>query len=434
MSENLLGSLYDDLYGTGNRRNSVMNQGKEPEQANREHEESKGKMNREGIASAPEGTANSEETLSPDNIPGIDALEEARKALEEAQDKFLQQDELRRELLEKVEQQPEHRRTEMAETSSGAASEDKQPETDPMDDLNELIGLTGIKHDVKEIYDFTKIQKMRKDAGMKTVPVSMHLVFTGNPGTGKTTVARILARLYQQIGVLSKGQLVECDRSGLVAGYVGQTAVKTQKKIEEAMGGVLFIDEAYSLARSGSGGNDFGQEAIDTLLKAMEDQREDFVVIVAGYTEPMETFIQSNPGLKSRFNKFIEFPDYTVDELLQIFDLNCRKYEYTPDPEARDQVKTLLMLKKAQTPENYANAREVRNLFETIITNQARRIAALENPSVEDMQRITLEDLHDDETDVSMDAMRGEMRSEQKSEGQQEEKENTAENTQDKDQ
>ena len=157
-------------------------------------------------------------------------------------------------------------------------------------------------------------------------------------------------------------------------------------------------------------------------------------MIVAGYTEPMETFIQSNPGLKSRFNKFIEFPDYTVDELLQIFDLNCRKYEYTPDPEARDQVKTLLMLKKAQTPENYANAREVRNLFETIITNQARRIAALENPSVEDMQRITLEDLHDDETDVSMDAMRGEMRSEQKSEGQQEEKENTAENTQDKDQ
>ena len=434
MSENLLGSLYDDLYGTGNRRNSVMNQGKESEQANREQEESKDKMNREGIASSPEGTANSEETLSPDNIPGIDALEEARKALEEAQDKFLQQDELRRELLEKVEQQPEHRRTEMAETSSGAASEDKQPETDPMDDLNELIGLTGIKHDVKEIYDFTKIQKMRKDAGMKTVPVSMHLVFTGNPGTGKTTVARILARLYQQIGVLSKGQLVECDRSGLVAGYVGQTAVKTQKKIEEAMGGVLFIDEAYSLARSGNGGNDFGQEAIDTLLKAMEDHREDFVVIVAGYTEPMETFIQSNPGLKSRFNKFIEFPDYTVDELLQIFDLNCRKYEYTPDPEARDQVKTLLMLKKAQTPENYANAREVRNLFETIITNQARRIAALENPSVEDMQRITLEDLHDDETDVSMDAMRGEMRSEQKSEGQQGEKENTAENTQDKDQ
>jgi SpoVK/Ycf46/Vps4 family AAA+-type ATPase len=461
MSENLLGSLYDDLYGTGNRRKSVMNPGKESGQANREQEKSRNESNREGIASAPDGTVNSEGTLSLDNIPGIDALEEARKALEEAQDKFLQQDEFRRELLEKAGQhqerkdsglsgnslqdentgdidthaeQVEHRKTETGETTSETASEGKLPETDPMDDLNELIGLTGIKHDVKEIYDFTKIQKMRKDAGMKTVPVSMHLVFTGNPGTGKTTVARILARLYQQIGVLSKGQLVECDRSGLVAGYVGQTAVKTQKKIEEAMGGVLFIDEAYSLARSGSGGNDFGQEAIDTLLKAMEDHREDFVVIVAGYTEPMETFIQSNPGLKSRFNKFIEFPDYTVDELLQIFDLNCRKYEYTPDPEAREQVKTLLMLKKAQTPENYANAREVRNLFETIITNQARRIAALENPSIEDMQRITLDDLHDDETDVSMDEMRGEMRSEQKPEVQQEEKENTVENTQDKDQ
>lgn len=283
-----------------------------------------------------------------------------------------------------------------AETQQAQADE-KKPETDPMEDLNELIGLTGIKHDVRELYDFTKIQKLRKDAGMKTVPVSMHLVFTGNPGTGKTTVARILARLYKQIGVLSTGQLVECDRSGLVAGYVGQTAVKTQKKIEEAMGGVLFIDEAYSLARSTDQGTDFGQEAIDTILKAMEDHRDEFVVIVAGYTKPMETFIHSNPGLQSRFNKFIEFPDYTVDELLAIFDLNCRKYEYVTDPEAREQVKTLLMLRKAQMPENFANAREVRNLFETIITNQARRIAVLEHPTKEEMQRITLEDLRDEE-------------------------------------
>ena len=282
-----------------------------------------------------------------------------------------------------------------AETQQ-AQAEEKKPETDPMEDLNELIGLTGIKHDVRELYDFTKIQKLRKDAGMKTVPVSMHLVFTGNPGTGKTTVARILARLYKQIGVLSTGQLVECDRSGLVAGYVGQTAVKTQKKIEEAMGGVLFIDEAYSLARSADQGTDFGQEAIDTILKAMEDHRDEFVVIVAGYTKPMEIFIHSNPGLQSRFNKFIEFPDYTVDELLAIFDLNCRKYEYVPDPEAREQVKTLLMLRKAQMPENFANAREVRNLFETIITNQARRIAVLEHPTKEEMQKITLEDLRDE--------------------------------------
>lgn len=317
----------------------------------------------------------------------MDALSRAQAALMEAAMKFNRENDI---------PVPGPETRQQTETQQ-AQAEEKKPETDPMEDLNELIGLTGIKHDVRELYDFTKIQKLRKDAGMKTVPVSMHLVFTGNPGTGKTTVARILARLYKQIGVLSTGQLVECDRSGLVAGYVGQTAVKTQKKIEEAMGGVLFIDEAYSLARSADQGTDFGQEAIDTILKAMEDHRDEFVVIVAGYTKPMETFIHSNPGLQSRFNKFIEFPDYTVDELLAIFDLNCRKYEYVPDPEAREQVKTLLMLRKAQMPENFANAREVRNLFETIITNQARRIAVLEHPTKEEMQRITLEDLRDEE-------------------------------------
>ena len=325
----------------------------------------------------PSGKSQAQSTLE----QKMDALSRAQAALMEAAMKFnRQQTEVRQQ----------------TETQQAPAGE-KKPETDPMEDLNELIGLTGIKHEVRELSYFTKIQKLRKDAGMKTVPVSMHLVFTGNPGTGKTTVARILARLYKQIGVLSTGQLVECDRSGLVAGYVGQTAVKTQKKIEEAMGGVLFIDEAYSLARSADQGTDFGQEAIDTILKAMEDHRDEFVVIVAGYTKPMETFIHSNPGLQSRFNKFIEFPDYTVDELLAIFDLNCRKYEYVPDLEAREQVKTLLMLRKAQMPENFANAREVRNLFETIITNQARRIAVLEHPTKEEMQRITLEDLRDEE-------------------------------------
>lgn len=331
----------------------------------------------------PSGKSQTQSTLEQE----MDALSRAQAALMEAAMKFNRENDI---------PVPGAETRQQTETQQ-AQAEEKKPETDPMEDLNELIGLTGIKHDVRELYDFTKIQKLRKDAGMKTVPVSMHLVFTGNPGTGKTTVARILARLYKQIGVLSTGQLVECDRSGLVAGYVGQTAVKTQKKIEEAMGGVLFIDEAYSLARSADQGTDFGQEAIDTILKAMEDHRDEFVVIVAGYTKPMETFIHSNPGLQSRFNKFIEFPDYTVDELLAIFDLNCRKYEYVPDPEAREQVKTLLMLRKAQMPENFANAREVRNLFETIITNQARRIAVLEHPTKEEMQQITLEDLRDEE-------------------------------------
>lgn len=392
----LLKDLYGDLYRPGVQAGEADPAGKS--QA--------GRADTQGKAPDPEADRRAQSTLEQE----MDALSRAQAALMEAAMKFNRENDIpvpgaaTGQASEKsasagkasAEGDSKTETRQQIETQQ-AQAEEKKPETDPMEDLNELIGLTGIKHDVRELYDFTKIQKLRKDAGMKTVPVSMHLVFTGNPGTGKTTVARILARLYKQIGVLSTGQLVECDRSGLVAGYVGQTAVKTQKKIEEAMGGVLFIDEAYSLARSADQGTDFGQEAIDTILKAMEDHRDEFVVIVAGYTKPMETFIHSNPGLQSRFNKFIEFPDYTVDELLAIFDLNCRKYEYVPDPEAREQVKTLLMLRKAQMPENFANAREVRNLFETIITNQARRIAVLEHPTKEEMQRITLEDLRDEE-------------------------------------
>ncbi len=268
----------------------------------------------------------------------------------------------------------------------------KEPETDPMEDLEKLIGLAGIKHDVKELTDFVKIQKMRKDQGMKSVPVSLHLVFTGNPGTGKTTVARILARLYKQIGVLTTGQLVEVDRGGLVAGYVGQTAIKTQEKIQQAMGGVLFIDEAYSLSQENDA---FGQEAIDTILKAMEDNRDNFVVIVAGYTQPMEKFINSNPGLKSRFNKYIEFPDYSIDELEQIFEMNCNKYDYVIDDSVKAQVRAMIVGKRLDSLENFANAREVRNLFEDIITNQARRGAAITEPTKVDMRKILMEDLMD---------------------------------------
>ena len=319
----------------------------------------------------------------------LDALQKANDALSEAKEKLSD-----KEMNPTIAADSSEKKLEETEAP-------KEPETDPMEDLDSLTGLQNIKHDVKELMDFVTVQKMREEKGLKSVPVSLHLVFTGNPGTGKTTVARIIARLYKKIGVLSQGQLVEVDRAGLVAGYVGQTAMKTQEKIAEAKGGVLFIDEAYTLAKDG---NDFGQEAIDTILKAMEDNREDFVVIVAGYTEPMEKFINSNPGLKSRFNKYIDFPDYKIEELVEIFDSNCKKYDYILEEEAKNQVKSLVMLRKTERLENFANAREVRNLFEEIITNQARRIARMDNPTDEDMRTITVDDLSDEDLEDKPEA------------------------------
>ena len=282
--------------------------------------------------------------------------------------------------------------TEFAVQTAPEPEEPKEPEKSGMEELNELIGLKTVKHDVEELVGLAKVRKMREEKGMKAVPVSLHLVFSGNPGTGKTTVARILAKLYKEIGILSTGQLVETDRSGLVAGYVGQTAIKTQKKIQEAMGGVLFIDEAYTLNQEGE---NFGQEAIDTILKAMEDHRDKFVVIVAGYTDLMKAFIESNPGLKSRFNKFFYFPDYTVDELQAIFMMQCKKYQYKLTEEAEAAVKEEIIRLEAAKGENFANAREVRNLFEKIITNQAARVSELENVDEEMLTTLTIDDLRD---------------------------------------
>ena len=273
-------------------------------------------------------------------------------------------------------------------------SEEELPPVENIDDLrtelNELIGLDGIKREVNNLINMVTVHKLREANGLNTVDMSLHMVFSGNPGTGKTTIARIMARVYRSLGVLSKGQLVEVDRSGLVAGYVGQTAAKTTKVIESALGGVLFIDEAYSL--TGKSENDFGAEAIDTLLKAMEDHRDDLIVIVAGYDGLMDDFVHSNPGLESRFNRFLHFDDYSVDEMMAILDLRLKKGQYTLDDAAREAARAYIEAANTSSI-SFGNARGVRNIFERMLVEQANRLSAETNLTKDQLMTITEADV-----------------------------------------
>jgi Holliday junction resolvasome RuvABC ATP-dependent DNA helicase subunit len=258
-----------------------------------------------------------------------------------------------------------------------------------MAELDGLIGLANVKAEVHRLTSMLQVQRIRAERGLPVIEISHHLVFSGNPGTGKTTVARLLSQIYRAVGVVAKGHLVETDRSKLVAGYVGQTAIKTMETLEASLGGMLLIDEAYALARGGD--DDFGREAIDTLVKFMEDHRDELAIVAAGYTAEMAEFIDANPGLKSRFTRTISFPDYTDDELVAIFLGLGERSRYACSDDALARVRHFI----ASEPRTrgFGNARFVRNLFETAIAHQAQRLAPLNDPSDEQLTTLTADDI-----------------------------------------
>ncbi len=288
----------------------------------------------------------------------------------------------------------EEDKAEEVKSANAEAAESQEPEPtleELLAEMDELVGLEAVKKDIRTMMNFIRVCKLRKERGMNAPDLSYHMVFSGNPGTGKTTIARMLAQLYKAIGVLKKGQLVEVDRSGLIAGYQGQTAIKTAEVIQSAIGGVLFIDEAYALVESDN--DTYGKECIATILKAMEDHRDELIVIVAGYDDLMEKFIDSNPGLKSRFNKYIHFPDYTGEEMMDIFRIRCKSNGYETETEAEELLLAVFNDMYDTRDENFGNGRTVRNIFEKVINCQATRLASDMDITDEELRVLTVADV-----------------------------------------
>ncbi len=286
---------------------------------------------------------------------------------------------------------------EKSDKSKETAKAEEKDAPQPKEDIDALkaelssyIGLEVVKAEVESLINLVKVNRLRRQHELPTEDLSLHMVFSGNPGTGKTMIARLMSRIYRSLDILSRGHLIEVDRSGLVAGYVGQTAIKTKEAVDKALGGVLFIDEAYALTTRGP--QDYGQEAVETLLKNMEDHRDDLVVIVAGYVDLMNDFVHSNPGLESRFNRFMYFPDYTADEMLAIFQMRCGKAGYRLAGDAQESLRTIL---KEQSEDNigFGNARGVRNLFEQAVSRQANRLARQESVTRDELMLLKAEDL-----------------------------------------